>query len=255
MLYKNDLMMLNDIIYKIYTIEDFDTMRNSVLSSLKLMIPYDIGTFSLASTDEDDPYTLVEPVYIGLPPERWTMYADDFSDMDYTRWTFAAPIAKAYRESDLMTDEARINTPYYQNMFKPVGIHHSAILTLIKDGEFYGCINLFRRLEDINFTDQEMLMLDMLKDHLSYRLSREKAVFTEHTVHHPDKDKLEDQFGLTRREIEILFLLLDGTNRDDISNNLSISPNTLKKHTANIYKKTSVNSYRELLKLMGSLHD
>ena len=253
MFYKNDMMMLNDIIYKIYTIEEFDAMRNSVLASLKLMIPYEIATFSLSSTDEDDPYELVNPVFVGLPPERWQMYAEDFSDMDYTRWTFAAPIAKAYRESDLMTDEARINTPYYQHMFAPVGIHHSAILTLIKDGEFYGCINLFRKLEDIDFTDQEMLLLDMLKDHLSYRLSKEKAVVTAGIKSHPDKDILADRFELTRREIEILFLLLDGIDKEDICDQLSISPNTLKKHTANIYRKTSVSSYRELIKLMETI--
>ena len=54
MIHKNDMMLLNDIIYKIYTTEDYDDMRKSVLSSLKFLIPYEVGTFYLASPD--NPY-------------------------------------------------------------------------------------------------------------------------------------------------------------------------------------------------------
>lgn len=248
MISKNDMMMVNDLIYKIHTIDDFNSMRSSVLTSLRLLIPYDIGTFSIASPD--NPYELCDAVYVGIPDERWQLYVDEFQDMDYTRWTFAAPIAKAYRETDLMSDEARISTPYYQEMFVPSGVHYSAILTLIKDEEFFGCINLFRKKADGDFSDIEMLMLDMLKDHLSYRLSKAKESYKASRKVYPDKEYLIDNYQLTRREIEILFLLLDGNDRNIISDQLSISPNTLKKHAANIYRKTNVNNYRELIKLM-----
>lgn len=250
---KNDMMMLNDIIYKIYSIEDFDEMRKSFLTALKLMIPYEIATFSLSSTDKNNPYELTDPVFVGLPPERWELYTDYFNDMDYTRWTFTTSIANTYRESDLMTDEVRINTPYYQNVFIPMGIHHSAFITLIYNGKFYGFINLFRKSDDIDFTDREMFMLDMLKNHLSYRLSKEKVIVDSNIQTHPDLHILIDRFKLTNREIEILFLLLDGIYKNDICDQLSISPNTLKKHTSNIYRKTSVNSHRQLVKLMESL--
>lgn len=251
MISKNDMMMVNDLIYKIHTIDDFNSMRSSVLTSLKLLIPYDVVTFSIASPD--NPYELCDAVSVGLPEDRWKMYEDEFQAMDYTRWTFAAPIAKAYRETDLMNDETRISTPYYQQLFVPSNIHYSAILTLIKNETFYGCINIFRKKDDGDFTDIEMTILDMLKDHLSYRLYKAKESYSASRKLYPDKEFLMDNYQLTRREIEILFLLLDGIDRDSISNQLSISPNTLKKHTANIYRKTSVNNYRELIKLMENL--
>lgn len=253
MINKNDIMLINDIIYKIHTIEDLDTMRQSVLTTLKLLIPYEIATFTLAEPDSDSPYELISPVYIGIHPEQWESYANEFADMDYTRWTFAAPIAKAYRETDLMIDETRINTPYYQKMFVSGNIHYSAILTIIHDSKFYGCINLFRKKDDIDFTDIEMLMLDILKDHVSYRLAKAYKINTLTDRNYPDKDKLTDIYRLTPREIEILFLLLDNIDRDEICNRLSISQNTLKKHTANIYRKVAVNSHRELIRLMESL--
>ena len=95
-----------------------------------------------------------------------------------------------------------------------------------------------------------MLMLDMLKDHLSYRLSKANESSKAPLKVYPDKEYLIDNYQLTRREIEILFLLLDGNDRNIISDQLSISPNTLKKHASNIYRKTNVNNYRELIKLM-----
>ena len=40
-LYENDILQVNDLIYKIYTIQDFDEMRRTFLNLLKIMIPCD----------------------------------------------------------------------------------------------------------------------------------------------------------------------------------------------------------------------
>jgi DNA-binding NarL/FixJ family response regulator len=47
---------------------------------------------------------------------------------------------------------------------------------------------------------------------------------------------------LSQREIEILNLMAEGKNYKDISEKLFISPNTVRKHTANIYQKLHTNS-------------
>ena len=65
---KSNVMLLNDIIYKIHTIEDCDTMRKSVLEMLQYLIPSDILTFYLASPET--PYELTRPVGIGLGEDR-----------------------------------------------------------------------------------------------------------------------------------------------------------------------------------------
>jgi DNA-binding CsgD family transcriptional regulator len=43
--------------------------------------------------------------------------------------------------------------------------------------------------------------------------------------------------GLTARENEVLLLLAKGMNRDEIAAKLFISPETVKMHIKNIYKK------------------
>ena len=135
-------------------------------------------------------------------------------------------------------------------MFEPSGIHYSAIITIIHEGVFLGVIDLFRPKSDGDFTDEEMFFLDMLKGHLSFRLYQSLKKLKEKRMDYPDKDSLASQYGLTPREVEIVYLLLDGVSKSTICDQLYISPNTLKKHTLNIYKKLNIKSWRELFQLL-----
>lgn len=245
---KNSIMLLNDIIYKIYTIENFDEMRKSVLEFLQYLIPCPLSSFFLASTKV--PYELENPVFTGLEDKYSQAYAEQYQDLDYTRWTFAAPAAQAYRETDLLREDVRVNTPYYKAMFVDTGLHYSAIVTIIYKGIFLGVIDLFRPKKDGDFTDEEMFFLDMLKEHLSYRLYQSLQKKKEREKIYPSKEDLMKQYGLTARETEIVYLLLAGMAKASICSQLCISPNTLKKHTLNIYKKLGVKSWRELFALL-----
>lgn len=64
----------------------------------------------------------------------------------------------------------------------------------------------------------------------------------------PDKPS-EDLFHLSERENEILILLSQGLDYKEIGNKLNISPNTVKKHTINIYQKLHVNSKAQALRI------
>jgi DNA-binding NarL/FixJ family response regulator len=64
-----------------------------------------------------------------------------------------------------------------------------------------------------------------------------------------DKQNAEDFFMLTEREKEILVLLSQGLEYKEIANKISISPNTVKKHTINIYQKLHVNSKAQALRI------
>ena len=55
----------------------------------------------------------------------------------------------------------------------------------------------------------------------------------------------EEEIKLTKRETEILIQLSKGLNYNSISDNLIISPSTVRKHIENIYKKLQVHSKME----------
>jgi DNA-binding CsgD family transcriptional regulator len=54
---------------------------------------------------------------------------------------------------------------------------------------------------------------------------------------------------LTRRELEVLALLLDGWRNRDIAERLGLSPNTVKNHVYNVYQKTGAANRVELSSL------
>lgn len=63
------------------------------------------------------------------------------------------------------------------------------------------------------------------------------------------QNKTPIQFGLSKREIEILELLSDGKDYLRISESLFISPHTVKKHIANLYDKLHVNNRAEAVRI------
>lgn len=75
------------------------------------------------------------------------------------------------------------------------------------------------------------------------------ALKTLNLLRNPDiinsKSEELDEVQLTKREVEILLQLSKGLNYNEISDNLIISPATVRKHIENIYKKLQVHSKME----------
>jgi len=146
-----------------------------------------------------------------------------------------------YRETDIINDEKRIKSEYYQKVYKPNNWHYSIQMILAREKQFLGVITLYRTIGKENFQYDDVFLLDMLKDHLSFRMFNEKTkgdkihcklTITETVI----------KFQLTKREEVILRLLLKGLDNDKICEELVISVNTLKKHVLNIYRKLGINN-------------
>lgn len=63
------------------------------------------------------------------------------------------------------------------------------------------------------------------------------------------------QCGLTKREMEVFELLLEGKNARDIETSLCISRYTAKTHIGSVYRKTNVHSQQALIGLLGQESD
>ena len=248
MLEKNDIMLISSIIHKIYNIDDFNEMRRSVLEAIGFLIPFDTAGFFLASSETS--YKLTDPVALNVSKEELEKYLIKYQELDYTRRTFAAPAGKAYRETDLLEDRTRMNTSYYREMFTALDMHYSMLLTIIHKGRFLGVINLFRKKEHGDFSDKEAFLFELLGSHLNQRLFRALSPDGKQLDRHLSKKELIEAYHLTLRETEITNMLLEGIPRETICEELCISPNTLKKHIVNIYKKLKISSSLELLQLV-----
>ena len=166
-------------------------------------------------------------------------------DEDYTKWIFSLSKSTVCRESDLWSDEERRQTRYYQAVYEPFNVHYAVITGMVLENEFMGCCCLYRSQASGDFSDKEMFILDVLKDHLALTLSKRLLA-------KPADTYLTEEFlksiNLTNKELEVFGLILDGLSSEEISEKLFISPNTLKNHLQSIYAKAGVKNKLQLLK-------
>ena len=239
----NDWMILNSIIYKIYTTEYLDDMRREFLTQLKMVLDFDSADFYLAS--EQEGRLLSRPVTYNCDVDLSDMY----EDLDYSRGIVAGGKMLIYRETDIISDEVRVKTDYYKKVYKPNNWHYALQMVLARHKKFLGAVTFYRTIGKEDFRYDDIFILDMLKEHLAYRLEQyyktgEKAV-RKLTV-----SEAVTTYGLTRREDTILRGLMSGVDNGELCEKLVITPNTLKKHIRNIYRKMNINNRVQLFKIV-----
>ncbi len=239
----NDWIMLNSIIYKIYTMDDFDQMRQELMEDLAMLVDFDSADFYLAAREEKK--LLDAPVMYHCKEDMSQVY----ETLDYSMGIMLSGKSLIYRETDIMSDETRVDTDYYKKVYQPNNWHYSLQMIIAKDNRFLGVITFYRVKGKDDFQYDDIFILDMLKDHLAYRLEQH----TNLKNHMEEKLTISEavmKFDLTRREKTILQMLMSGRENADICDELAISANTLKKHILNIYRKLGIKNRVQLFKLV-----
>ena len=217
----NDWILLNNIIYKIYTTDNFDEMRYELLEKLKMVLDYDSADFYLAS--EEPGKLLCRPVTYNCDMDLSEMY----EDLDYSRGIVNSGKMLIYRESDIISDETRVETDYYKKVYKPNNWHYALQIVIARHKKFLGAITFYRTIGKADFQYDDIFILETL--------TLTEAVY---------------KSELTRREHTVLELLMSGKNATEICDELVIAPNTLKKHILNIYRKLGIKSRVQLFKMI-----
>ena len=237
----NDWLILNSIIYEIYTTSDFNEMRKKFLEQMKMLVDFDSADFYLPAFGEE--HKLTAPVTYHCDEDLSEVY----DDIDYSRGIMYSGKSIVYRETDIISDDVRVKTEYYQKVYKPNNWHYSLQMIMAKEKKFLGVVTMYRNIGKNDFSHDEVFLVDTLKDHMAYRLWQqrqnqmqlgEKLTVTAAT----------EKYGLTKQEHNILHLLMEGKDNSFICDYLSISINTLKKHILNIYRKLGIRNRVQLFK-------
>ena len=239
----NDWIMLNNIIYNIYTTESLNDMRKQFLEQIGLLLDFDSADFFLASGDEKN--KLSSPVFYHCKENL----SESYDILDYSRGILYSGQPLIYRETDIISDDVRIQTEYYKRVYKPNNWHYSLQMILAKNKEFVGVVTFYRTLGKPDFEYDDIFLLDLLKDHMAYRLYKNKEngyVLSEKLT----VSAAVEAYELTRREETILRLLMEGKENPTICGELTITPNTLKKHILNIYRKLGIKNRVQLFKMI-----
>lgn len=245
----NTALNLNSIIHQIYNVEDFNEMKKTIITLIRSLIPCTCG--SILMTKGGNRQVFCDPVTV---PESYEDIEREYikcQDMDGSLWVVRRKQSTVFRDTDLMPDETREQTEYYQKCFRPFGIHYSVDLTITNGQKIMGIMTLYRTKGEGDFTTDEMRILQLLSMHLDARFSKSlKAADAA-----PAKAQIArfaKDYCLTARETEVLQLVLKNCDNREIAEDLCISENTLKKHLQNLYKKADVSSRVQLIALARS---
>lgn len=236
-----DWLILNSIIYEIYTTADFDGMRKKFLEQMKMLVDFDSADFYVAAVDGKE--RLLAPITYHCDERLGNIY----NSMETGKAIIHSTKCIVYRETDMIPDEERIKTEYYDKVYKPNNWHYSLKMIIAYEKKSLGVVTLYRNIGKDNFSHEEVFLVDTLKEHMAYRLWKHK----QNCLQFGEKltvSAATEKFGLTRQEHNILHLLMEGKDNSFICDYLSISINTLKKHILNIYRKLGIRNRVQLFK-------
>ena len=244
---KNDYLLLNDFIYQIYTSETIAGLKNTVLTRLRLIIPYSYASIMMCQSDKDSVY-LSDPVCY---PASFQLAEKDymkFQKSDDLDWLLYSTEPEVVRESEMFDDQKRLNSEIYDKCYNKYGIYDSLQMSIVYNKTVYGILTLYRKNSDGAFNDNDVFYLHSLNKHINYLFH--SLLDTIPSISGTSKlEELTNTFLLTRRESEIMGYIRQCLSDDEILINIPVSKHTLQKHIQNIYRKCGVSSRRELLRL------
>lgn len=243
----NVWMAITDIIYKIHSVNNIDKMRSILLKQLQWVIPFDRATSYLAANGND--LLLCSPVTLNFPDEYVQQYLKNYYKYDYSRGIKLSANNIVYLDSDICDKKVWLKSTYYEQICKPNSIHHIIHINIAFNNTFLGILSLYRNEASTNFSYRDTFILNQLKDHLALRLYNAYNS-TEQTYHTLSIFDCSVKYQLTAREERVLSLMAKGLTTDEMCNVLIITPNTLKKHIMNVYKKLGIKNRIQLLKMV-----
>ena len=245
---KNDWILCNNITYTIYNEPDLTAMRREIMELCLVLLKCD-AAYSFLNDGGD---MLAFPLQTGMTDDFLELYRRDLYDADHKKWQFISAKNKQSRSFYLVDENEYLAGALYKKGYKPRGLYYEAFISASHAGRFLSSVTFLKTKEHGDFTEDDMLFLDIIKSHLAMRLYRDltgKAAVPASAAEARIPSSTADTrpYGLTRREFEVMGLLTGDLSTPEICSSLFISMNTLKKHITRIYAKTGVKNRRELI--------
>ena len=239
---EQELGFLLDAVYRINITEDMDSFAHVAQSLLCSIIECKQEIFTVI--DQVDGISQSGRTYQWGEPAR---FLKEFKEHGYERDMFLTamqlkPSSVAMRDSDVMTDQERLESRLYQEIYERQGVFYVLRITLIWHEKMIGQFTFFRAREAGDFSDRDVEIASLFAPHLALKLGRLKDAVASSS----GAARLKDGYGLTTREAEVVALVVDGMSDGGIAEQLFISESTVKKHLYNAYAKIGVSSRLQL---------
>lgn len=245
---KNLFLMINDLVYEIYALQNIQDIPSAIFRQLHLVIPCEY--ISLFLNYEHNPETLLagEPLCY---PESFAAVEREYHNyarQDDLLWILHARDSKLVRESDVLDETKRLHSDLYRKCYQGCNVYDTLQLTIVAHQELLGILTLFRTPAQGTFQAEDMFYLRAIGMHLNAAFYPLLHPTTNPSPAGATSPTPVSDIRLTAKEREILNHLLQFEENEDIAAALNIRENTLHKHLQNLFRKYNVQSKWELLR-------
>ncbi len=253
MLKNEDWELLNELVAFLYGTSNSEAVRRGFLTRLMALIEFDLADFNLPQGEPIQNSWLGDPVVVSIFDSQReqsfiSLYETKYSKLDYVNWIFVQYQSMVYRESDLINDKVRRESSFYKEYLAQYDLGSVAGMSVVSAGKLMGAVTLYKSEKKGDFSKRDLYVLQMLLPHLQNVLESKQGKAEKEREQ--AERMLKYQYGITKKEQEMIVLILRGCSNAEISQMNQISINTVKSHIANIFVKLGVKSRTQLVYFM-----
>ena len=126
---------------------------------------------------------------------------------------------------------------------------------MTRDKVLVSSIDLFRQIDDVDFSDKELHIIEVLSRHISLKLNQLLDADVHAVPATSLRVELATRYELTTRECDVVLEVVEGLLDAEVAEKLCITPSTLKKHIHNVYHKMGIRNRTQLYAIVqNALH-
>ncbi len=240
-LYENMWKKMINFINIINTCSKLDRYYLTLIETLRNYIPYDSA--HLISYDEQQDISNI--IAVDIQEKTIENYRENFQKLDPIKINyFNQP--QAIKSTLLFDYNKWTTTNYFENFLNINDFYYLCGIDIHSHRKILITISLIRSKNNTDFTTPEMLFLNRISPSISSHINLLKKLSPARQNQKSFAAKTDD-LNFTAREKEIALLVKSGLSNREISIELLISVNTVKKHLQNIYNKSEVRNKRALV--------
>ncbi len=238
-----DWMTLVQLIYRMNCIEDSADYPRQVLELLRLMVDYSAAVFCRV---EQQGYSLAVKGFeaAGVPDEDRVGLQSQLSSCAFLNGLCidsSGPVTRGPVLSHFGAPDAG------SARHIPESLQHALSMVLYHKESLLGYVVLWREPERPEFGTRDVCVLSTIRSHIALQLHK----LTRQGEGADGRQRLGQallRYQLSKREVEVLYHLVQGQSDSQVCEALFISASTFKKHLNHIYEKLQVGSRVQLLK-------
>ncbi|MFW6281022.1 MAG: response regulator transcription factor [Halanaerobium sp.] len=241
---------LLNFIYETDNTVDINTYSYNFLIKLNNLIPFSAANFFLF---ENTVLEKEKTIVLNIADHVLEDYNQYYYQIDDIR-KIAFDRPEASRSSDLMDYKSWSQNEYFNDFLAKNHLYYSAGIDIHFKEQLLGTVSLFREENDGDFNLTNLLFLELIRKYCSSQLFKILKINQLQNEKRLGKEKtlmIEcDKYMITKRERDVLKLVLAGKSNKQIAEELFISINTVKKHLSHIYNKMNIKRRNELAALI-----